>query len=144
MIMLHIVQCFFQVIFEGINTVENFVVKFLFSQIVPDMLRGIAPLFKVAHAQTPSQPVVYLGNRPVIFLYPEVVHPPAEVFGELLVPIVHGDKPGPAGQLLDLSLEFAEGLLRPMDLGPTKSEAKKGNLICRDDPAFPRLCQCFF
>jgi hypothetical protein len=27
MIMLHIVQCFFQVIFEGINTVENSVVK---------------------------------------------------------------------------------------------------------------------
>ena len=41
MIMLHIVQCFFQVIFEGINTVENSVVKFLFPQIVPDMLHGV-------------------------------------------------------------------------------------------------------
>jgi len=41
MIMLHIVQCFFQVIFDGINTVENSVVKFLFPQIVPDMLHGI-------------------------------------------------------------------------------------------------------
>jgi len=41
MIMLHIVQCFFQVIFEGINTVENPVVKFLFPQIIPDMLHGV-------------------------------------------------------------------------------------------------------
>ena len=39
--MLHIVQCFFQVIFEGINTVENSVVKFLFPQIIPDMLHGV-------------------------------------------------------------------------------------------------------
>ena len=41
MIMLHIVQCFFQMIFERINTVENSVVKFLFPQIVPDMLHGV-------------------------------------------------------------------------------------------------------
>ena len=41
MIMLHIVQCFFQVIFEGINTVENSVVKFLFPQIVPDVLHWV-------------------------------------------------------------------------------------------------------
>ncbi len=41
MIMLHIVQCFFQVIFKGINTVENPVVKFLFPQIIPDMLHGV-------------------------------------------------------------------------------------------------------
>ena len=41
MIMFHIMQCFFQVIFEGINTVENAVVKFLFPQIVPDMLHGV-------------------------------------------------------------------------------------------------------
>lgn len=30
MIIFHLVQCFFQVIFEGINTVENSVMKFLF------------------------------------------------------------------------------------------------------------------
>jgi len=30
-----------QVILEGINTVENSVVKFLFPQIVPDMLHGV-------------------------------------------------------------------------------------------------------
>ena len=41
MIILQIVQRLFQVIFEGINTVENAVVKFLFPQIVPDMLHGV-------------------------------------------------------------------------------------------------------
>jgi hypothetical protein len=41
MIMLHIVQCFFQMIFERINTVKNSVVKFLFPQIIPDMLHGV-------------------------------------------------------------------------------------------------------
>ena len=41
MVMLHIVQCFFKVIFEGIKTVENSVVKFLFPQIVPDVLHRV-------------------------------------------------------------------------------------------------------
>ena len=41
MIILHVVQCFFQVIFEGINTVKNSVMKFLFPQIIPDMLHGV-------------------------------------------------------------------------------------------------------
>ena len=85
-----------------------------------------APLFEVAHAQAPSQPLVYFGDRSVIFRYPEIVHPAAEVFGELLVPIVHGDEPGPASQFLDPSLEFTEGFLQPAYLGATKSEAKKG------------------
>jgi hypothetical protein len=40
-IILHLAQCFFQVIFEGINTVENSVMKLLFPQIIPDMLHGI-------------------------------------------------------------------------------------------------------
>jgi uncharacterized DUF497 family protein len=95
-----------------------------------------APLFKIAHAQAPSQPLVYFGDRSVIFRYPEVVHPATEVFGELLVPIVHGDKPGPAGQFFDPSFEFTEGFLRPIYLGSTESETKKGKLVCRDYLAF--------
>src|SRR4030042_1018123 len=95
-----------------------------------------APLFEIAHAQAPSQPLVYFGDRSVILRYPEIVHPAAKVFGELLVPIVHGDKPGPAGQFFDPSLEFTEGFLRPMYLGSTESEAKKGKLVCRDYLAF--------
>ncbi len=95
-----------------------------------------APLFKIAHAQTPSQPVVYFWNRPVILRYSEIVHPTPQVFGKLLIPIIHGDEPGSASQFLDLSLELAKGFLRPVNLGPTESEAKKGSLICRDDPAF--------
>jgi hypothetical protein len=39
-------------------------------------------------------------------------------------------------QLFDPSLEFTEGFLRPMYLGSTDGEPKKGNLICRDDTAF--------
>jgi len=38
MIIFHPSQCFFQMIFEGINTVENTVVKLLFPQIIPYML----------------------------------------------------------------------------------------------------------
>ena len=49
--------------------------------------------------------------------------------------MVHGDKPGPAGQLFDLSFEFTEGFVRPAYLGSTESEAKKDDLICRDDTA---------
>jgi len=52
-----------------------------------------------------------------------------------LIPIVHGDEPGPAGQFLELSFEFTEGLLRPVNLGPTEGETEKGSLICRDDTA---------
>lgn len=95
-----------------------------------------APLFEVAHSQAPSQPGVYFRNRPIIFRNPEVVHPAAEIFGKLLIPIAHGDKPGPTGQLFDPSLEFTEGFLRPVNLGSTESEAKKDSLICRDDSAF--------
>ena len=45
-----------------------------------------SPLFKIAHAQTPSQPMVYFGNRSVILRYSEIVHPAAEVFGKLPFP----------------------------------------------------------
>ena len=101
----------------------------------PHFGSGPAPLFEVAHAQPPSHPVVYFGNRSVIFRYSEAVHPAPQVFGKFLIPIVHGDEPGPAGQFLDLSFEFTEGLLRPVNLGPTEGETEKGSLICRDDTA---------
>ena len=80
---------------------------------LPHLGSCLAPLFEAAHAQAPSQPLVYFGDRSVIFRYPEIVHPAAKVFGELLVPVVHGDIPGPAGQFFDPSLEFTEGLLQP-------------------------------
>jgi len=47
----------------------------------------------------------------------------------LKIPIAHGDKPGPTGQLFDPSLEFTEGFLRPVNLGSTESIAKKDSLI---------------
>jgi len=42
-----------------------------------------APLFEAAHAQAPSQPLVYFGDRTIIFRDSEVVYPAAEVFGKL-------------------------------------------------------------
>ena len=88
-----------------------------------------APLFEIAHAQTPSQPVVYFGNRLVIFRNPEVAHPASEVFGELLVPIAQEGRgikpPRPLAFALTFSYQIQEiingkaGLFE--DMGERKS-----------------------
>ena len=89
---------------------------------IPHLGSCFAPPFEVAHPQAPSQPLVYFGDRFVIFRYAEVLYPAAEIFCEFLHPVFHGDKPRPPGQFFGPPLEFAEGFIRPVYFGSLKSE----------------------
>ena len=61
----------------------------------------------------------------VIFGNTEVIHPPPDILGELLVSILHGDEPASSGQAFDLPLKFAEGLIRPSDFGSLKGKTEE-------------------
>jgi hypothetical protein len=92
---------------------------------------GATPLLPITHAQAAPEPVVDFRDRPIAIRDPEVVHPAAEIPGELAEPKIHGDKPTPARELFDTTLEFPEGLLGPADANPSEGKAEKGGLSTR-------------
>lgn len=81
-----------------------------------DAVTHPAPLFPVAHADASPQPVVQLGNRPVVVRDAEVAHPTTDIFGERLEPVVHGHVPTPTGELAQPVTEVLVGALRPAEL----------------------------
>jgi len=66
-------------------------------QQISDLRAHLAPLFPVAHADAPAQPVIQFGDRAVVVRNAEVTHPPTDILGELVEPIVHRDAPTSSG-----------------------------------------------
>ena len=82
---------------------------------------GISPLFPVTHAYPSPEPVIYFRDWTIILRYPEIIHPclragtclpphrgrqahrqaASEILDQLLIPVLHGDKPTSPGQLFD-------------------------------------------
>ena len=62
---------------------------------------GISPLFPVAHSHPSPEPVVNFRYWTIVLRYPKIVHPASEILGQLLIPVLHGDKPASPGQLFD-------------------------------------------
>jgi len=85
----------------------------------------IAPLFPVTHAHSTAKPVIDLRKWTIIFRYPEVVHPAADILRELLHTVRHGDEPASAGKPFYPALELTEGFIRPPDLCSFEREAQK-------------------
>jgi len=82
---------------------------------------AISPLFPVAHSHPSPEPVVNFRYWTIVLRYPKIVHPclradtclpphrgrqahrqaASEILDQLLIPVLHGDKPTSPGQLFD-------------------------------------------
>ena len=103
---------------------------------VADFRTSVTPLFPVAHAHSPSKPVIDFRERTVILRYAKVVHPAPEILSQLLESVLHGDEPASAGQLAQAVLERLERLIRPTNFLTLESEAEKSGLVGWGNLAF--------
>jgi hypothetical protein len=60
---------------------------------VLDLRARPAPMFPVTHADAPSNPVLQIGNGPVLLADAVVRGPPPKVLPKLVQPVLHGDSP---------------------------------------------------
>ncbi len=95
------------------------------SEQVTDLRARPAPLFPVTHADTPSDPLVDLGNRSVVVRDAVVVHPTTNVFGEFSKPSIHRYAPAAARQSTDPVLERLKRFIGPTKLGSVEGESEE-------------------
>jgi hypothetical protein len=104
-------------------------------QQIADLGTRPAPLFPIAHADASSDPVVDFRHGPVVFRDAKIVLPASQVLGKSAEPVGHRDPPTATGQFPDPVLEVCEGLLRPAEFVPPKSEPEENALVDRTDTA---------
>ena len=89
----------------------------------------ISPLFPIAHAHPPPEPVVDFRYRAIILRYSEIVHPAPEILRNLLHSVFHGHEPTSTGQAFDSPFKFMESLVRPPNFGTFEGEPQKVRVI---------------
>jgi len=88
-----------------------------------------APLFQVAHADTPSKPMIEFNDIVIFHSDPEVIHPSLSIGTDFPVPVIHGDAPTAASKMAQFGLEPRNGFLG--DSKPFTGEGKpeKGTFL---------------
>ena len=109
------------------------------SQQVLDLGARPAPLFPVAHAHAPSDPLVQFGNRAVVLADAEVRRPSPQVLPQFSQPVLHGNAPAPARKLFDPVLEVCQCLISPAYLLALDREAQEGAFAHRCHFAFGQI-----
>ena len=104
-----------------------------------DLRARPTPLFPVAHADTPSNPFLQFGDRPVILADAVIRGPPSKVLPKLVQPVLHGDSPTASCEFFDLVLEVGEGLLSPEYFAAYDREPEEAALTHRCYLAFGRV-----
>ncbi len=94
-----------------------------------------APLFPLAHAETPPPPVVQLRAGTVVVRDAEVMHPASDVAREPFQPIGHRHAPRAPGELPDAVLEVGDGLLGPTPFGAPEGAAEAHDRLGPTHPA---------
>ena len=103
---------------------------------VLDLRARPAPLFPVTHADAPSNPVLQVGNGPVVLADAVVRGPPSKILPKLVQPVPHGDSPTASCEFLDPVLEVGEGLLSPAYFAAYDREPEEAALTHRCHLAF--------
>ena len=109
------------------------------SQQILDLGARPAPLFPVAHSDTPSDPLVQLGDRTVILADAEVRRPASKILPQFVQPVLHGYAPASSREFLDPVLEVRQGLIGPAYLLALDREAQEIAFAHRCHFAFDKV-----
>ena len=95
-----------------------------------------APLFPIAHAHAPSDPLVQFRDWTVILADAKVRRPASKVLPQFFQPVFHGNAPASSGQLLDPVLEVRQCPIGPAYLLALDREPEEGAFTHRCNFAF--------
>ena len=99
-----------------------------FDQFADAFLR-LAPLFPIAHTNTPPEPMIRCDGIIVLQGDTEVVHPTLKIGTDFFVPSCHGDTPTAASKSAQFGFELRNGFPGNSKSLPSEGETEEGSLL---------------
>ena len=107
-------------------------------QQILDLRAHPAPLFPVAHADAPPDPLVQFRDRPVVLADAKVRRPAPQVLPQFVQPVLHGNTPASSREFLDPVIEVRFRFIVPAYLLALDREVQESAFTHSRDLAFGR------